>query len=318
MKTIGTIILISILFACKPTNKLVNDNQYDGSISNQDIVEIMDTLASDYMEGRAFGSPGNEKAATFIENFLLENKIKPYFNQYRDSFIVGARNGYNIIGVIEGEDPILKQEFIILSAHYDHIGKSSNANDSVYNGANDNSSGVSAVLNIAKSLKYNKLNKRSIIIALFSGEEIGLRGSEHFADKVADKASELYCAVNIDMIGSVLTDKPGKVYISGFEKSNMGIVFNKYIGSDTIANIDQTLVYDVFELSDNYPLYEKLKIPAHTFCTFDFNNYKHYHRVSDEMKNVDIENTGIIVRNIALGFTKIAASDVKEIVLKKD
>jgi len=318
MKVICTTLLLVFLFSCKPTNKLTNKNQYDGSISNQDLTKIMDTLASDYMEGRAFGSPGIEKAAIYIENFFKENDVKPYFNQYRDSFLVGARIGYNVIGIIEGEDPILKNEFIILSAHYDHIGKSSNAKDSVYNGANDNASGVSAVLNIAKSLKYYKSNKRSIVVALFTGEEIGLRGSEHFADKVAKKTGDFYCAVNIDMIGSVLTDKPGKVYLSGFERSNMGAIFNKYIGADTIANIDQSLIYDVFELSDNYPLYEKLKIPAHTFCTFDFNNYKHYHRLCDEMKNVDIENTGIIVRNIALGFTKIAASDVKEIVLPKD
>ncbi len=75
------------------------------------------------------------------------------------------------------------------------------------------------------------------------------------------------------------------------------------------------MFFDVFQLSDNYPLYEKLKIQAHTFCTFDFNNYQHYHELSDEIDNLDIENTGIIVRNIAAGLTKIANSNTREILL---
>jgi len=316
MKISFYILIGLFLFSCKPTSNL-KTSQNPGIISNEQIAEIMDTLSSDHFEGRGFGTKGIEKAAVYIENFLKQNNIKPFFTQYRDSFTVGTRVGYNIVGLIEGTDPKLKTELIILSAHYDHIGKSSNIKDSVYNGANDNASGVSAVLNIARKLSSNKQNKRSIVIALFSGEEIGLTGSEHFADKIASKSTDIYCGVNIDMIASVLTNKPGKVYISGFEKSNMGTIFNQYIGNDTIANIDNELVYDVFSLSDNYPLYEKLKIPAHTFCTFDFNNYKHYHRVTDEMKNVDIENTGIIIRNIDLGLTKIIESAEKEIVLSK-
>ncbi len=120
------------------------------------------------------------------------------------------------------------------------------------------------------------------------------------------------------MIGSVLTDKPGKVYLSGFEKSNMAKILNQYIGNDTITNFEQDQLYGLFRLSDNYPLYEKLNIPAHTFCTFDFSNYKYYHKVNDEIKNLDIENTAIIVRNIAVGISKIANSDSKEIVLMKN
>jgi len=317
MKKLFPLLFLVLILCCKSANKIGLSTQNRQVISNEQIVEIIDTLASDYMEGRAFESAGIEKAATFIENFLKSNDIPAFFTEYHDSFNVGARKGYNIIGVIEGNEAKLKKEFIILSAHYDHIGKSVDKNDSVYNGANDNASGVSAVLNIARYLKINKLNKRSIIVAVFSGEEIGLTGSEHFAEKIEPKASEIYCNVNIDMIGSVLTSKPGKVYITGFERSNMGTILNQYLGNDTIANLDNSLIYDVFQLSDNFPLYEKLKIPAHTFCTFDFNNYKYYHKVTDEIKHLDVENTGIIVRNIAFCVAKIASSDTKEIVLSK-
>jgi len=315
MKFLIIFLIFVFILSCKSASNLSHTNQNPTYISNSDISQIIDTLSSDYMEGRGFGSTGAEKAAIFIENFLKGQKINPYFEQYRDSFNVGARTGYNIIGAIPGTDSVLKKEFIILSAHYDHIGKSTNKNDSVYNGANDNASGVSAVLNIAKIIKYNNLNKRSVIVALFSGEEIGLKGSEHFAEKIKSKATEMYCNVNIDMIASVLTNKPGKVYISGYSKSNMGDVFNQYIGNETIANVDNEMIFDIFGLSDNYPIFEKLNIPAHTFCTFDFNNYKHYHRVSDEINNIDIENTGIIIRNIAIGISGIANSTSKEIIL---
>jgi Zn-dependent M28 family amino/carboxypeptidase len=318
MKHLISIFLLVFLFSCKPTDKLSKENSNTGYISNHDVWVIIDTLASDYMEGRRFGSTGNEKAAVYIENFMVQNHIKPYFKQYRDSFTAGAGEGYNVIGLIEGIDPILKNEYIILSAHYDHIGKSSDKNDSVYNGANDNASGVSGVLNISKYLKIKNLNKRSIIVALFSGEEIGLTGSDHFADKISPEASHIYCDVNIDMIGSVLTNKPGKIYISGFDKSNMSEIFNKYTGNDNITSIELDQMYGLFRLSDNYPLYEKLNIPAHTFCTFDFSNYEHYHRLTDEVKNLDIENAGIIIRNIALCVSKLSCSDKKEIVLTKN
>lgn len=317
MKLLLFLMILIWQYSCKPANKLTTGDSNINDISNQEVALIIDTLASDYFEGRGFGSTGIEKAAVFIENYLQQNNIKAFFSSYRDSFQVGARTGYNIVGVIEGNDAILKNEFIILSAHYDHIGLSSDKTDSVYNGANDNATGVSAVLTIAKKLNKSHVNRRSIIVALFSGEEIGLTGSEHFAEKLSAKSSDLYCNVNIDMIGSVLTNKPGNVYISGFEKSNMGTQINRYFGNEIVVNLDNEMIFDVFQLSDNYPLFKKLHIPAHTFCTFDFNNYSHYHELSDEIENVDIKNTGIIVRNIATSLSHIANTENREILLNK-
>jgi len=229
MKSFFSVFFISLVFFFRPASKIVVDSVNSDSITNEEIASIIDTLSSDFMESRGFGSAGIEKSAVYIENYLKQNKIKPYFGSYRDSVIVGARMGYNIVGVIEVNETVLKKEFIILSTHYDHIGLSSDKTDSVYNGANDNATGVSAVLNISKSIQEKNSSKRSISVALFSGEEIGLRGSEHFADKLKAKAYDFYCNVNIDMIGSVLTNKHGKVYISGFEKSNMGTLVNQHI-----------------------------------------------------------------------------------------
>lgn len=314
-KTIFVLVTILYVISCKPTQQVQLADFKDTIITDVEVTSLIDTLSSDYYEGRGFGTIGIEKAAVYIENYLSALKIKPFFESYRDSFEVRNRIGYNIIGLIEGSDPNLNKEFVILSAHYDHVGKTKNANDSIRNGANDNASGVSAVLNIAKLLSDNKLNKRSVIVALYSGEEIGLTGSEHFADKIADKVTEMYCNINIDMIGSILTEKPEKVYISGEKRSNMREIYNKYIGNEAITSFKSNGFFDIFRLSDNFPIYEKLNIPAHTFCTFDFKNYVHYHKPSDEIQNLDLENTGIIVRNIAKGFVGIVNSSTKEVQL---
>jgi len=307
-----SILLFLYIIACKPSQQTQVSVMRDTVITDEETTLLIDTLSSDYYEGRGFGTEGIEKAAVFIENYLKDLKIKPYFESYRDSFVVRGKDGYNIIGLIEGTDSVLKKEIIILSAHYDHVGKIKSNTDSIRNGANDNATGVSSVLNIAKLLVDNKLNKRTVIVALFSGEEIGLTGSEHFAKKIKGKQGGIYCGVNIDMIGSEVTDQPGKVYLSGDNYSNMREFYNKYIGAEEVVKYKKGY-FDVFRLSDNYPLFNELNIPAHTFCTFDFRNYKHYHRVSDEIQNLDIENTCIIVRNIAKGFLGVVNSPEREI-----
>jgi hypothetical protein len=117
------------------------------------------------------------------------------------------------------------------------------------------------------------------------------------------------------MIGSKLTNKPGKVYLSGYKKSNMAEIFNQYIGSDKIVYWDKEELYGLFSLSDNYPIYQTLKIPAHTFCTFDFTNYEYYHRLTDEVKNINIENTLILANTIKTGFMGVSQSKDCEIKL---
>ncbi len=317
MNKIAIIIIFPLFFiTCKSSEQTQVTGIRDTVITNAEIIDIIDTLSSDYYEGRGFGTPGIEIAAQFIENYLDDLKIKPYFETYRDSFEVRGKIGYNIVGLIEGSDSTLKNEVVILSAHYDHVGKIKSKKDSIRNGANDNASGVSSVLNIAKLLVNNKLNKRSVIVALFSGEEIGLTGSEHFSKKIKEKQEGLYCGVNIDMIGSEVTDQPGKVYLSGHKYSNMLQIFNKYIGTEEVVSYQEGF-FDVFRLSDNYPIYENLNIPAHTFCTFDFKNYEHYHRISDEIQNLDIENTCTIVRNISKGFIKVLNNPDLEITINE-
>src|SRR5690606_10814553 len=147
-------------------------------ISPEALEMMVSYLASDELEGREVGTVGIEKAAMYIEAVFEKNNIKPYFETYRNNFKVGILDASNIVGYIEGNDPKLKNEIVITGAHYDHLGLAEQVGkDKLANGANDNASGVSAVLLMAQHFAVTKSNKRSIIVALFSAEERGLLGS---------------------------------------------------------------------------------------------------------------------------------------------
>ena len=161
LKNIFGICLVSLLiFSCK-TKEI--------TIQSQEVGDIVTYLASDELKGRNTGSEGIDKAATYIENYFKANNVKPYFDGYRDSFTVKGDNAFNVIGYLEGTDPVLKNEFVIIGAHYDHIGIiKPEGNDSIANGANDNAAGVGTVLTMAKYFAKTKSNKRSILFTLFS------------------------------------------------------------------------------------------------------------------------------------------------------
>ena len=156
---VGVCLVALVIFSCK-TKTVV--------IEAQEVGDIVSYLASDELEGRDTGSEGIEKAAVYIENYFKELDIQPYFDSYRDSFTVKEKSAFNIIGYLEGTDPALKDEFVIIGAHYDHIGFGKEVEgDKIANGANDNAAGVGTVLTMAKYFAKTKSNKRLIIIAYF-------------------------------------------------------------------------------------------------------------------------------------------------------
>src|SRR5690606_22304279 len=98
------------------------DSKKTSVITSIELKETVEFLASDDLKGRNTGTNGIEKAALYIEKKLKSYKVEPYFETYRDSFQVGDKNAYNIVGFLEGQDAKLKNEVIIIGAHYDHIG----------------------------------------------------------------------------------------------------------------------------------------------------------------------------------------------------
>ncbi|MEH6406542.1 MAG: M28 family peptidase, partial [Leeuwenhoekiella sp.] len=205
-------------------------------VKPDDVKKHLEFLASDDLQGRATGSEGIEKAAAYIIKQFQSAGIKPYFTSYRDKFDAKGKDGYNIVGMIEGTDPQLKDEFVIVGAHYDHIGIIKTvAGDSIANGANDDASGTTAVLELAKYFAKAKNNKRSLIFTLYAGEELGLLGSRHLAQRLKDDGLNLYTMFNIEMIGVPMQNRDYLVYLTGYDNSNMAEKFKEYTGKNVMG-----------------------------------------------------------------------------------
>ena len=263
------------------------------------IGDIMGFLASDDLKGRDSGSEGIEQAAQYIEDFLHAHQVAPYYETYRDTLSNYKRTSYNVLGVVEGTDPVLKNEYILIGAHYDHIGiiKIENG-DGIANGANDNASGTTSVLELARYFGTKRTNKRSLIFALFSAEEKGLLGSKHMAKNMKEEGLNLYSVLNFEMTGVPLRGKDYLVYITGYKKSNLAEVSNTYAKENLVGYLPTAREYNLFQRSDNYPFYQEFGIPSHTFCTFDFTNFMFYHRVGDENELMDFQHMATLVNKL--------------------
>lgn len=285
--------------------------------NSERISEIMNFLASDELKGRDSGSEGIEKAAAYIEKDFTNNGIKPYFKSYRDTLSNFKKTAYNVVGMVEGNDPVLKDEYILIGAHYDHIGiiKAENG-DAIANGANDNASGTTSVMEIARYFGNKKTNKRSLIFALFSAEEKGLLGSRHLAKKLKEENLNLYVMLNFEMTGVPLQNKDYEVYLTGYEISNLAEVGNAHAGNKLIGFLPTAKQYNLFERSDNYDFYKEFKVPSHTFCTFDFTNFDHYHKVGDENELMDFEHMAKMVNQLLPVLEGISNASEQEISLK--
>ena len=273
------------LVACKSIQTQVSNYQ----VSQQEISSTLAYLSSDELEGRDTGSEGIEKAAVYLENQLKEYNYKPYFKNFRDT-LTTIDNAYNIVGFLEGKDPKLKNEIVILSAHYDHIGITEKGfeGDHINNGANDNASGTTVLSEVAKYLGELNNNQRSVLIVYFSAEEKGLLGAKHLAKRLKNNNVDIYTLLNFEMLG-VPMNYNFDVFLTGFTQSNMADKLNEYAGYELVGKSEQAEKYNLFRASDNYPFYEEFKIPSHTISAFDFGNFDFYHHPKDEFQMMNIE-----------------------------
>ena len=156
------------------------------------------TLAGDSLRGRKAGSEDAAKAAAYIVGQFEEIGIQPYFEEgWYQPFERSGNTYKNVIGIIPGNDPVLKDEYIIIGAHYDHLGV---RDSQIYNGADDNASGTATIIEMARILKSQQNSlKRSVIVAAFDAEEIGLWGSYDLTKKL--DLSKVKLMMSIDMVG---------------------------------------------------------------------------------------------------------------------
>jgi hypothetical protein len=328
MKTLTILGFLTLFITCDSTKKAITETSTSTSsnietksnvntldfVSPEELKGMVSFLASDDLKGRDTGSEGINEAANYIETQFKANGLKPYFETYRDNFKIAELDAYNVVAYLEGTDSKLKDEFILIGAHYDHIGTAKDVNgDTIANGANDNAAGTSGVLSLAKYFSEKKSNKRSIIFATFTAEEKGLLGSKHLADKLKEKNINLYTMINLEMIGVPFVGRDYEAFITGHELSNLAEVMNNYAGENLIGASDVAKKYNLFKRSDNYAFYQAFGTPCHTVSSCDLTNFDFYHHVDDEVDKLDYTFMTRLLNKLAPVLEQMANAPTQDI-----
>ena len=202
----------------------------------------------------------------------------------------------NVVGILPGKSR--PNEYVIFSAHHDHIGIGKPLNgDSIYNGANDDAAGTTAVILLAKYFKKLGNNERTIVFATFTAEEIGGFGSQYFSRQF--NPDQVVAMFNIEMIGTESKWGKNSAFITGFEKSNMGAILQQNLkGSAFTFYADPYPEQNLFYRSDNATL-ARLGVPAHTISTAKMDKEPYYHSPDDEVETLDLVNMTEIIKAIA-------------------
>ena len=211
----------------------------------------------------------------------------------------------NVVGILPGKSR--KDEYVVFSAHYDHIGvgKPDNNGDSIYNGANDDAAGTTAVIMLAKYFKALANNERTIVFAAFTAEEVGGFGSQYFSRQF--DPAKVMAMFNIEMIGTESKWGKNSAFITGYEKTDMGAIMQKNLeGTGFTFYPDPYTEQNLFYRSDNATL-ARLGVPAHTISTSKMDSEPNYHKVSDHVETLDMENMAMIIKSIALASRSIVA-----------
>jgi hypothetical protein len=280
-------------------------------VSASELNEWVSYLASDQMMGRRNGSKQMETSADWIAEKFSEMGLKPvissgdFIQNYTFTSRQNEVNERNVIGLIRGSDPVLQGEYIVLSAHFDHIGiRRGSLPDSICNGADDNAAGTATLIGIAKAIKDSGLKPgRSIIFAAFSGEESGMRGSRYFVANSPVPLTSIYADLNFEMTGHSEYLGKNKYYMTGCLNSNLDDLIMSYNKSSSFRLVDTiSLSHSLFSSSDNIS-FSRIStsdgvskgIPSGTFATTAMANY--IHNVTDEPELFDFENMAELVNH---------------------
>lgn len=203
---------------------------------------------------------------------------------------------FNVVGVLPGSE--LADEFVVYSAHYDHLGTQIGTGDQIFNGADDNASGTSAVINLAARFVKQGKPKRTLIFAAFAGEEIGGFGSKHFARNIIPE--KISAMVNLEMLGKPSKFGFGTLWMTGPERSDLLTLINAKLKPMAMQVYpDPYPEQQLFYRSDNASL-AKHGVPAHSFSTTQLDKDIYYHQPSDEIKTLDLDSMDKVVESIAV------------------
>jgi hypothetical protein len=254
------------------------------SINVDQLQRHVETLADDALEGREAGTRGGRAAALYLTNELRSYGIEGAAD---DGGYYQVFNGRyrNILGKLEGSDPELKHEFIVIGAHYDHVGYGNRSNSFgpfgyIHNGADDNASGTSGLLEVIEAFsKLEQSPRRTIIFTFWDGEEKGLLGSKHYISHPAAPLSQTKAMLNADMIGRLREDS---LMIYG---SRTGTGWRSVASRLNVTDMTIDFTWELKGNSDHYPFFQR-RIPVlmlHTGLHDD------YHRPRDDANKINVD-----------------------------
>lgn len=270
--------------------------------ANESIIVQVDPSFKSYIErfNKIYGKESvinanieNPVSKVFI---IAESLPKTYQITYKNS--INAITMSNVAGMIPGNKT--PNEYVVFSGHYDHIGiLPTVGQDSIANGADDDASGITALISLAKYYKEQGNNARTLIFVAFTGEEVGMYGSKYFSNNI--NADNVIAMINIEMIGKDSKFGPNSMYITGYDHSDLGKLMQKNLkGSSFTFHADPYKTQNLFYRSDNAVL-AALGVPAHTFSTSQIDKDEYYHTVKDEVSTLDIKNIKSSIEAIAIG-----------------
>ena len=254
------------------------------------------TLASDSLQGRKAGSSDAAKARAYIEREWKAMGLKPLWDgSYRMAFALADEEKYcNLVAIIEGIDPKLKSEYIVIGGHYDHLGVK---RGEVYNGADDNASGTACVTEVARQLlARQKELKRSVIICAFDAEEMGLFGSSHLANTMAElnMLGRVKVMISVDMVGWLKEGKSLKLEGTGTLADGRVMTDPKTLGID-IPIHNKRFENSIFTATDTEP-FAKRGVATLAVTT---GLKSPYHKPQDDANLIDYEGLDLVTDYMA-------------------
>lgn len=255
------------------------------TITSAELKDHVNTLADDVFEGRGVGMRGGRAAAQYIVKQLRESRLQPAGTD--DYYFPCDRGGRSILVTLPGIDPKLKNEYIVVGAHYDHVGtgRMGHANGPagvIYNGADDNASGIAALLETVEALSdANVDTRRSILFAFWDGEEMGMLGSKRWFEAPTIPTADIKLGVNIDMIGRM---QNGRLEVDG---TRTGYGLRRFLSHNNDKSMWLDFSWELQANSDHWSFVEH-QIPVFMLHT---GMHSDYHRASDDADKIN--HTGL-------------------------
>jgi hypothetical protein len=302
----------------------ISEKNAIAAISADSLKGHLSFLASDLLQGRKDGSFGESVAGEYIAAQFRRAGLKAagddgYFQNYEpnatsasgEEVASGNRNGVlrNVIGVLPGSDPAMRETCILLSAHYDGLGQK--AGESGWNAANDDGSGTAAVIEIASALASLEIRpRRSVVFAAFFGEEVGGKGASLYASKPAFPLEKTLANINLEQIGrtdSSEGDQTRRASLTGFDFSDLGEVFRLAGLANGVTVYKHELNSDRFFAASDNVTFANLGIPAHSLCVAFL--FPDYHAAGDTWQKINFDNMAVTTRTIATALLALTQSE---------